>query len=232
MEQRFNLQKLTLLDYPGLVACTVFSANCNFQCPFCHNAPLISKKNEMMDFSLQEVLGFLKTRRKILDGVCFTGGEPLFHPEIISAIAEVHNMGFSVKLDTNGSFPERLKEVVSSGIVDYVAMDIKNSPGKYEMTCGKKDILKDVDQSVQFLRLSGISYEFRTTAAGGFHTPLDFEEIGKWIGNVPRYFIQKFVMTQNVLAPDDKMNTLTMQDMQSFLSAVKPFIPSAKLRGC
>ena len=147
-----GFQKLTLLDYPGKVACTIFTAGCNLRCPFCHNASLVTHIDSETTFSTEEVLDYLKKRQGSLEGVCITGGEPLLQPDIKEFISEIKNLGYSVKLDTNGTFPEKLKELVNEGLVDYVAMDIKNSKAKYEETAGINNLdLSKIEESVDFL---------------------------------------------------------------------------------
>ena len=157
-----GFQKLTLLDYPERVACTLFTGGCNFRCPFCHNAGLVTHIDEGA-FSEEEVLAYLKKRKGVLDGVCVTGGEPLLQPGLPRFLERVKEEGYAVKLDTNGSFPARLKELVCGGLVDYVAMDIKNAPEKYAETAGAAVRLEDIRESVSLLLSGAVDYEFRTT---------------------------------------------------------------------
>ena len=166
-----GLQKLTLLDYPGTVACTVFTGGCNFRCPFCHNAPLVLPEELPEAADDSEVLSFLRKRAGVLDGVAVTGGEPLLHRDIDGFLEKVHALGFKVKLDTNGSFPDRLIEIVRAGLVDRVAMDIKNSPELYAKTVGLEKLdLSAVERSKDFLLSGEVDYEFRTTVVRGLHT--------------------------------------------------------------
>ncbi len=188
-----GLQKLTLLDFPGQVAAIVFTKGCNFLCPFCHNALLVNKLSEAFDLSEEEILFFLKKRQGILEGVCITGGEPLLHSELKEFIVKVRELGYKVKLDTNGSFPDRLKELVSEGLLDYVAMDIKNSFSKYHLTVGTDRVdLKSIEESIDFLLSGAVPYEFRTTVTAELHTVEDIELIAKRIQGADRYFIQNF----------------------------------------
>ena len=168
---RFGLQKLTLLDYPGKVACTVFTAQCNLRCPFCHNADLVMSTADELPLGRDEIISYLRSRSKVLDGVCVTGGEPLLHKDILDFLADVKSCGLSVKLDTNGTYPGRLKTAVGEGLVDMVAMDIKNSKAKYGITCGVEDVTGKVSESVEFLLSVKVGYEFRTTVVGTCHTP-------------------------------------------------------------
>ncbi len=219
--------KLTLLDYPGKVACTVFLQGCNFKCPFCHNASLVRCDGDEMD--INEFLGFIKSRFGILDGVCVTGGEPTLYPELYNFIKEIKAIGYSVKLDTNGTNPEMLKRLIGDGLVDFVAMDIKNSPSKYPLTCGVGVDLEKIRESIQLLLGSDISFEFRTTVVKELHEDRDFEEIGEFIKGAPRYFLQCFKDSGDIIA--DGMSAPSEGDMKRYLSIIKKYIPSAKLRG-
>ena len=197
-----GLQKVTLLDFPGRVACTVFMAGCNFRCPFCHNASLVTHVDPDRNIPREEVTAFLKKRRGVLDGVCITGGEPLLAPELGDLIREIKNMGYEVKLDTNGSNAERLKTLTASGMIDYVAMDIKNAPGKYGMTIGIDGYdMSNIFRSVEYLMSGKVPFEFRTTVVREFHKREDFEEIGRWLKGAPRYYLQGFVDSGDVIQP-------------------------------
>ena len=222
-------QKLTLLDFPGKTACTVFTGGCNLRCPFCHNAGLV-RTPLAQDNATAEVMEYLQKRRGILDGVCVTGGEPLLQPDLADFLRDVRNLGYAVKLDTNGSLPDKLADILAQGLVDYVAMDIKSSPQGYALATGA-----DIDpavfaRSVQVLRESGIPHEFRTTAVGGIHTPEDFVEIGRWLGDVPAYFIQRFVDSGQLLG--EGFHPFSIEEMEHLLTTVREFIPAAQLRGC
>ena len=227
---RFGLQKLTLLDYPEHVACTVFTSGCNMRCPFCHNADLAVGNDSSLPETHESLLEFLKARKKILDGVCITGGEPLLHQETVDLLSEIKSLGLKVKLDTNGSYPGRLKTAVNEGLVDMVAMDIKNSREKYKVTAGDCDVLDKVKESVDFLLSGKVNYEFRTTVTGNLHTPEDFIDIGTWIAGNSKYFIQRFKDSGNILAgtpemePDDAL-------LEKCLANVRFFLPNAALRG-
>lgn len=219
--------KLTLLDYPGKVACTVFLQGCNFRCPFCHNASLVRCDGDEM--GVEEFIKFIKSRFGILDGVCVTGGEPTLFPELYDFIKEIKSIGYSVKLDTNGTNPEMLKRLIDDKLVDFVAMDIKNSPEKYPLTCGVDLNFENIRESIKLLSDSGIAFEFRTTVVKELHEDRDFEEIGKLISGAPRYFLQCFKDSGDILA--DGMSAPSDSDMRRYLAVVKKHIPSAKLRG-
>ena len=222
-----GLMKLTLLDFPGKVACTVFTAGCNFRCPFCHNASLVRAECDYI--SEEEFFAFLEKRHGILDGVCVSGGEPTLQGDLIDFIAKIKSIGYSVKLDTNGSDPDKLKKLVNDGLVDYVAMDIKNSPSSYVKTCGGVDFLEKVKESIAFLMSSDIEYEFRTTVASGLHTDSDFHEIGLLIHDAPKYYLQTFKDSGDILA--EGMSAADESDMKRYLNIIKRYVPNAKLRG-
>jgi len=221
-----GLQKTTLLDYPGHIACTVFLAGCNLRCPFCHNASLVLRPQTLM--SQEELLAFLQTRRRKLDGVCITGGEPTLYQDLPQLLDAIKRLGFLTKLDTNGTRPQALKAVLDAGLVDYVAMDIKNSPDKYAVTCGGPEVLDAVRESVSLLEASAVEHEFRTTVLHPFHTPEDLTAIGQWLSGTQHYFIQAFVDSGDLIGSGQAM---TEQELHALLDAVKPHIPNAQLRG-
>lgn len=225
-----GLQKLTLLDYPGKVACTIFFAGCNFRCPFCHNASLVTHIDPEENIPREEVLAFLRKRAGILDGVCITGGEPLLAPDLEAFIREIKGLGYEVKLDTNGSNVEKLKHLVKAGIIDYVAMDIKNSPEKYGMTIGIEGYeMSNVMQSAAFLMEGHVPYEFRTTVVREFHKREDFEAIGQWLEGADRYYLQSFVDSGDLIQPG--LRGYTKEIMEQALGIVRQYIPAADLRG-
>ena len=225
-----GIQKMTLLDYPEKVACTIFTARCNFRCPFCHNASLVTHVDAAAAISEEEVFSFLAKRQGILDGVCITGGEPLLQPDIEEFIRKVKELGYQVKLDTNGSNVLRLRRLVEQGLVDYVAMDIKNAPDKYGMTIGIEEYdMSNIFQSVDFLMSGDVPYEFRTTVVRQFHKREDFAAIGRWIKGAKQYYLQSFVDSGDLICPG--MKGYTKEIMEQALEIVKRNIPYAKLRG-
>ena len=221
-------QKLTLLDYPGRTACTVFTGGCNLRCPFCHNAGLVRTPLAGPNLT-DEVLAYLQKRKGILDGVCVTGGEPLLQPDLVDFLRKVKDMGYAIKLDTNGMLPQRLAEVLATNLVDYVAMDIKSSPDGYAAATGTDADVSAVTDSLSLLRQSGIPYELRTTAVRGIHTVADFAAIGEWLGDVPAYFIQRFVDSGQLLGSG--FDAFTPEEMERLLATVRVHVPSAQLRG-
>ncbi len=228
---KFNgFQKLTLLDYPTKVACTLFTAGCNFRCPFCHNASLVTHIENDYVYDEDEILDFLEKRQGILDGVCITGGEPLLQEGIGDFIERVKELGYSVKLDTNGSFPEKLIELAESKLIDYVAMDIKNCKEKYARTAGITDLqIRNIEKSVEFLLSGKIPYEFRTTVVSQFHTPQDIEEIAKWIKGADKYFLQNFVDSGDLI--EEGLCAVSPETMQNMRAKAAKFIPNVEVRG-
>ncbi len=222
-------QKLTLLDFPGRTAATVFTYGCNLRCPFCHNASLVTSPSEG-SIPEEEFFAFLDKRHGLLDGVCVTGGEPLLQKDILPFLTKIKEMGFAVKLDTNGCFPERLKEILASGVVDYVAMDIKNSSKKYPMTVGIESFSVDkIKQSAEILYEMAPAFELRTTAVATFHEICDFEAIGKEFGGDTDYYIQCFKDSGNTIekglyAHDEKT-------LEACRDAALPYFRSVSLRG-
>lgn len=226
-----GLQKLTLLDYPGMVACTVFTGGCNLRCPFCHNSSLVLPERLAHDTDEEQVLSFLRKRRGTLDGVAVTGGEPLLHKDIDGFLARVHEMGYKIKLDTNGSFPDRLMAIVKSGLVDRVAMDIKNSPELYSATVGIPGFdLEPVERSKNFLLEGSIDYEFRTTVVKGLHTEESITEAARWIAGAKEYYLQQFKDSGDVLAIDG-LSAYDEKEMHALAGAAAVYVPAAAVRG-
>lgn len=224
-----GFQKLTLLDFPGKTACTVFTGGCNLRCPFCHNGSLVLSPTENQSAE-NEVLDYLKKRAGIIDGICITGGEPLLQPDLLSFIKKCKEIGVAVKLDTNGASPEKLKQILDSGLVDYIAMDIKAAPSNYKSATGVEINFSMFLKSMEIIRNSGIPYEFRTTAVKGLHTVEDFEEIAKILRADEKYFIQKFTDSGNLLRPDG-LDVFQEAETEQIINNVKKYIPVASLRG-
>lgn len=227
-----GIQKLTLLDYPGVVACTVFTAGCNFRCPFCHNAMLVLPE-QIDDECLtdDEVFGFLKKRRGVLDGVAVTGGEPLLHADMPEFLARVKELGYKIKLDTNGSNPELLSEIVKNKLVDRVAMDIKNAPAEYARTIGLKSFdIAPVERSKEMLLRGDIDYEFRTTVVKGIHTKESLIGAAKWIKGAREYYLQQFKDSGNLILPDG-LSAYDEKQMHALADAVRDYVPTVEVRG-
>lgn len=227
-----GIQKLTLLDYPGVVACTVFTAGCNFRCPFCHNAMLVLPE-QIDDECLtdDEVFGFLKKRRGVLDGVAVTGGEPLLHADMPEFLARVKELGYKIKLDTNGSNPELLSEIVKNKLVDRVAMDIKNAPEEYARTIGLKSFdIAPVERSKEMLLRGDIDYEFRTTVVKEIHTKESLIGAAKWIEGAKEYYLQQFKDSGNLILPDG-LSAYDEKQMHALADAVRDYVPTVEVRG-
>lgn len=230
-----GLQKMTLLDYPGKVACTVFLQGCNFRCPFCHNSGLLSAPAQPQ-ISQQALLDFLNTRKGLLDGVCITGGEPTLSAELPSLLRAIQDMGFAVKLDTNGSRPDILKALVEENLVDYVAMDVKNSPSAYGKTIGldTPDLTK-LEESLRFLLSRAVDYELRTTVVAQLHNRDSVAEMGNWLhclsgGNkVKRLYLQNFVDRDSVL--QSGLSAPNLEDLKEYALILCPICEEIGLRG-
>ena len=227
-----GLQKLTLLDYPGKVACTVFTGGCNLRCPFCHNAPLVLPERLVSDPDGEEtVLAFLRKRQGILDGVAVTGGEPLLHRDLGAFLEKVRALGYKIKLDTNGSFPERLRELIDLGLVDRVAMDIKNAPERYAETTGVPGLdMEPFCRSKDLLLEGRVDYEFRTTVVKGLHTQESLIGAAQWIQGAKEYYLQQFKDSGDVLAIEG-LGAFSPEEMRALCAAVEPWVPAVKLRG-
>lgn len=224
-----GLQKMTLLDWPGKVACTVFLGGCDFRCPFCHNAELL-EGNLTAELTQGELLDFLRKRRGLLDGVCVTGGEPLLRPDLAGLLSDIKALGYPVKLDTNGSHPDRLAALWERGLVDYVAMDVKNSPERYGETAGVPKLdLTPIRESVSWLLEGHVDYEFRTTVVRQLHDASSFRAIGAWIKGAWRYYIQNFVDRDTVVYSG--LAGFEKQELEGFADLVRPFVEQVELRG-
>jgi len=230
-----GLQKMTLLDYPGKIACTVFLQGCNFRCPFCHNSDLLGGPR-YEGISEAELLRFLEKRKGLLEGVCITGGEPTLSTDLPSLMRKIRNMGYAIKLDTNGYRPDVLQQLVAEGLVDYVAMDIKNAPGRYGMTAGIPEIsLERLEESIRYLLTGELEYEFRTTVVSEFHDVSAMEEIGRWLhGLAPqtrakRYFLQCFTDRDSVLQAG--LHSPKKQELETFVQILTPFVENITIRG-
>ena len=222
---------MTLLDYPGKVACTLFTAGCNFRCPFCHNAGLVLPDMlEEASISEDEVMSFLKKRAGMLDGVAITGGEPLLHTDMPEFLEKIKNLGYKIKLDTNGSNPKLLKEIVKAGLVDRVAMDIKNAPSEYDKTAGCSVDMEKIEESKDFLLTGTCDYEFRTSVVKGIHTKESLIAAAKWISGAKEYYLQQFKDSGNLIAPD-AFEPFDENEMHELADAVRPFVPTVEVRG-
>ncbi len=224
-----GLQKLTLLDYPGKTACIIFTRDCNFRCPFCHNAELVVGGSSDR-VSEEDVLAYLEKRKNILDGVTVTGGEPLLQKGLSELIVKIRTLGYSVKLDTNGAFPERLGELLSRGLVDYVAMDIKNSPELYEKTVGVACNLEKIKKSISLIMSSGIDYEFRTTVVKGLHTEKSIKDAARLIASAEKYYLQSFVDSGSLINGEG-LSAFDKTTLEGFAESARAFVKNVYIRG-
>ena len=235
-----GIQKLTLLDYPGRCAATIFTPGCNLRCPFCHNASLVDPeelKKSLSENGLidpQEVLDFLKDRKGRLTGLAVTGGEPLMQPGILDFLKEVKNIGYAVKLDTNGTNPERLRALLSAGILDYVAMDFKNSREKYGLTTGVPEstaaiLYENTLLSKRFITESGVEHEYRTTIVKELHTLDDVRKMAQELEGEEKYFLQNFTDSGDIL--QGGFTSCSKAELEEMLAVAREYVPGAQLRG-
>lgn len=224
-----GLQKMTLLDFPGRVACTVFTGFCDMRCPFCHNYELVDGSAPAIMTS-DELFSFLSKRKGLLDGVAITGGEPCLNEELPDLLRKIRDMGFQTKLDTNGNHPQMLKRILDEGLIDYAAMDVKNSRAKYAMTIGLSRFdTKNIEESIDLLKHSDIDYEFRTTVVHEFHEDADFEEIGQMISGAKHYFLQCF--TDRDTVPFGNLTAPAQEDLERYAEIVRKYVKDTQIRG-
>ena len=224
-----GLQKMTLLDFPGRVACTVFFGGCDMRCPFCHNAELLDGSAPPV-MEEEELIAFLRKRQGLLDGVAITGGEPLLQKDLPVLAGKIRELGYPVKLDTNGTHPDRLGGMIRDGLVQYVAMDIKNSPERYAETAGLNSIdLGPIRESVALLMEGKTDYEFRTTVVAELHDDNSFIGIGQWIQGAGKYFLQRF--TDRDTVPFEGFHAPAEEQMEHWADIVRPYVPAVALRG-
>lgn len=226
----FGMEKLSLVDYDGKVACTLFTATCNFRCGFCHNSPLVTKTQTLAPMNNDEILSFLKKRYGILEGVCISGGEPTLQKDLPLFIEQIKKMGYSVKLDTNGTNPEMVKSLYENGLVDYFAIDIKNDKDSYPEIIGVKNFnTQTVEKSVDYLISNVKDYEFRTTLISEYHKKENMEKIAQWIKGAKKYRMQKFIPSENCI--ENGLHEVSEDIAKSYLDIITPFVKDAGLRG-
>lgn len=225
----FGLQKLTLLDFPQKLASTIFTGGCNFKCPFCHNKDLVFLPENMTEIKEEDILQYLTKRKGVLEGVCVSGGEPLLQGNLEPLLRMIKQLGYAIKLDTNGSCPERLQRIVKEGLIDYVAMDVKNCPSRYGETIGLPAYeVSAIDQSIHYLKENHIPYEFRTTIVKEFHTKQDMLELGKWLENARAIYLQKFENSERVI--QEGLHPCEDETMEEYRSILQQYLP-AYIRG-
>lgn len=223
-------EKLSLVDFDDNLTTTLFTSGCNFRCPFCHNGDLVLHPSRCVAIPFDEIKEYLKKRVGVLDAVCISGGEPTLMDDLEEKLIFIKSLGYKVKLDSNGSRPSILKDLVSKGLVDYVAMDIKNSKSKYAETIGIKDFdLSPIEESIAFLLSNKVGYEFRTTIMSEFHNEEDMKQIGIWIKGANRYFLQQYIDNENCIKKG--LHPVELEQANRFIKILKEYIPNVKLRG-
>ncbi len=230
-----GLQKLTLIDCPDKIACTIFLFGCNFRCGFCHNPELVLPDNPEKIYKEKEILDFLRQRKKYLDAVCITGGEPLINPELNELLRKIKELGFIVKLDTNGSNPNKLKELIDEKIIDYIAMDIKADKDNYNTLAGVKIDINQIEESMKIIINSGLDYEFRTTVIKGYHDAEKLRKIGEWIssfGKAKKYVIQNFIPREDKLVDEKFEKIIPFEDnkLDEMKKAVSGYFEKTEIR--
>ncbi|MDR3258274.1 MAG: anaerobic ribonucleoside-triphosphate reductase activating protein [Fusobacteriaceae bacterium] len=226
----YGLQKTSLLDYPEKLACTIFTGGCNFRCPYCHNASLVINIDDSNTITEENLLEFLEKRKKVLEAVCISGGEPLLQDEIIDFIRKIKSIGYMVKIDTNGSYPEKLQYLIENNLIDYIAMDIKNSLENYPDTVGIKNFdTKNIEKSIILIMKNYIPYEFRTTIVREFHTTNDFISIGNLIKSAKKYYLQAFKNSENTIATN--LHGFSKNEMLEFKELIKNNFELMDIRG-
>lgn len=221
--------KTTLLDYPGHVAATVFTAGCNFRCPFCHNGDLVLNPSIYPRIDESEIMNHLTKRKNVLSAVCISGGEATLQPDLIPFIEKIRSLGYLIKLDTNGYNPTVLSDLMKNNLLDYVAMDIKSGPSGYSKASGIEVDITKIQSSIDILKSSSVDYEFRTTCVKGIHTDADFLEIGDWLRGSHRYFLQDFKENESVI--DKSCSSFSLEEMEHIRDIISPYIPEVELRG-
>ncbi len=225
-----GFNKTTLLDYPGHLAATIFLGGCNLRCPFCHNSTLVLSPKKQATIPEEDIFTTLKKRQGILEGVCITGGEPTLYSGLEDLIIKIKDLGFLVKLDTNGSNPALIKKLLDNNLLDYIAMDIKNSKEKYPLTTGSPNAnLDSISESIDMLLNSSIDYEFRTTVVKEFHESSDFISIGNWIKGAKAYYLQNFQDSAAVIYRG--LSSYNISELKEFKSILVPFVEKVSIRG-
>ena len=222
-------QRLSLVDYDDNITTTLFMAGCDFRCPFCQNSDLVLHPEKAPRIPWETIRDYLSKRKGVLDAVCITGGEPTMMDDLLEKMKEIKEMGYKIKLDSNGSRPDVLQEAAFYGFVDYFAMDIKNCKEKYGLTAGVPHLnIAPIEKSVDFIMHSGVAYEFRTTIIQEFHTEEDMKKIGEWIQGAERYALQLYIDSERCI--EHGHHAVPKEEAERFLEIVKPYVKKAKLR--
>ncbi|WP_113672812.1 anaerobic ribonucleoside-triphosphate reductase activating protein [Vallitalea guaymasensis] len=221
--------KTTLLDYPGHIASTIFTGGCNFNCPYCHNGDLVTAHKDMDNITEESILAHIKKRCGIINYICISGGEPTLQPDLISFLQKIKEYPIKIKLDTNGTNPSVIKSAYEKDLIDYIAMDIKNSKDKYALTVDRKININDIEESVDYIKTCGIDYEFRTTVIKEFHTTHDIVSIGEWLNGSKRFFIQQYVESDKQIKQG--FHAHSHETLMNFKNHVEPYFESVSIRG-
>lgn len=223
--------QLTLLDYPGKLACTIFTGNCNFRCPFCHNASLVLRHQNQPTLDEEKILEHLRSRKNMLEGICVTGGEPTISADLPEFLEKLRKTGLLIKLDTNGTNPDMVKDIIDHKLIDYIAMDIKASPSNYAAAVGLGSISMDkIFASAELIMNSGLDYEFRTTVVDGLHSADDFKHIGKWIAGCKAYYLQQYKDSGDLIAPEG-LSSPSLVTLNQYRNILLTDIPNTYIRG-
>jgi len=232
------MQKTTLLDFPGKMAAIVFTGGCNFACPYCHNSELISWGDDVPLMAEEEVFAYLNKRKNVLEGLVISGGEPTLQKDLETFIRKVRDLGYLIKLDTNGTTPGVLKDLCQKGLIDYVAMDVKGLDSLCPRICGltkldpaAQNVLQgNMQESIDYLLTGAVTYEFRTTLVQGLHTAEDVEKIAEQIRGASAYYLQNYRESDTVLCKDG-LSPFSREQLEQFLTIVKKYVPVAQIRG-
>ena len=226
----YGFNKSTLLDYPKHLAATIFVGSCNMRCPFCHNASLVLYPHSQTLIPEEDIFAYLKKRKNILEGVCITGGEPTLYSDLPLFISQIKDLGFKVKLDTNGSNPAMISKLMDEKLIDYIAMDIKNSKEKYLLTTGSENLsMDDIENSVSLILRENVDYEFRTTVVNQLHTDRDMIAIGNWIKGAKAYYLQSFTRSGDIISPG--FTAPEKETLLRYKTLLTPYVQNVELRG-
>ncbi len=231
MPRILGLQKTCMVDFPPYLSCTVFISGCNFRCGFCHNADLVNDSKDLQEISEEEIFEFLEKRKNVLDGVCITGGEPTLYSNLKGFIKKIKEIGYKVKLDTNGTDPKLLKELIDGKLLDFIAMDIKSSKEKYNLSSGVKVDMDKLQESIDLIRNSGLDYEFRSTIHPKIIDSEDIVKIGEWLKGSKKYSLQQFVVLEKTLDQEFMSSPhYDVKELEEFKKLLEPYFDSVELR--
>src|SRR3989338_2529792 len=227
-----GIQKTSLIDFPGKICCTLFLGECQLRCGYCYNVDLVLNSRKLQKIDDDEVISFLEKKKKYLEGVCITGGEPTLYPDLDELCKKIKRMGYAIKLDTNGLNPEKVKELCDKKLLDYIAMDVKASKENYEKVVGVKIDLSKIEETIKFLINGEVDYEFRTTVVPTQFDEKEAEEIGKWIKGAKRYLLQQFRPTKTHINPKfSKIEPYSAEQLKTFKKIAERYVQNVGIRG-